>query len=338
MAQSSQQTNGQSNSIQRDGNYWFNDGNLVLIAKNHDVGACSKGFRIHLGVLVRHSQVFKRFSEACYQRESHPEEADSTSSDCPFVRVDDSYHDIKALLRVLYDIPARSPPETPMPFSEAAALMRLGHEYEIPAIIPIGVRSLIATFSAKAVWSWHSVVREDHFTPVRALSKECIEAANLFRLTDCPGMRITALYACSAIDTKYLVRGVVRADGFVEKLPSDDLARCLKLRECMDARLTDYIIAILTLRPCLECQQPKACNRCIRQARPLRVFHQKPMRHNTLPRGFGPVFPDWTKNDTLCKFCRTSLAKRELAYREDLWHDLPTMLGLPIPKAWQDYP
>ncbi|KAH9897797.1 hypothetical protein C8Q73DRAFT_663692 [Cubamyces lactineus] len=274
MAQSSKQTNAESaDAIERDGDYWFDDGNLVLIAQNHGAGARPKEFRIHIGVLARHSQTFQHFNKSVIQ---------STSPDS---------EEAGAWLSALYDGPARPLSEVPIPFSEAAALIRLGHEYETRPIMMLGLQSLFTTFKARAVWTWHSV-QKGQFTPVRALGKECIEAANLFRIIDCPGLRIPALYACSAIDTKHLASGVVRADGFVEELPLDDLERCLKLRACMDGLWMDHTMDTLTLPSRQDCLQPRVCNKCVRESKPIRIPHRSPVYYKTLPRWFGPVFPD----------------------------------------------
>ncbi|KAI0334325.1 hypothetical protein GY45DRAFT_1295053 [Cubamyces sp. BRFM 1775] len=332
-----------SDAIQGDGDYWFDDGNLVLIAKNHDAAARCKAFRIHIGVLARHSQAFKDLFSGKLPQPAAADEVDTTlDAGCPGVRMSDSYHDIKALLRALYDTliyrrTSRSSPEEPLPFSEAAALVRLGHKYDIGPLLDLGLKSLSATFSTKAVWGWHAAAQKSLATPVRSLSKECVEAANLFRITGHRRLLVTALYACSAIDKKSLTSGVLRADGTLEVLSPDDLERCWELRACMDARLTDYIMDTLTLPSRQDCQQAKVCNKCVRQARPLRVCHRTPVQHKALHGGFGPVFPDWTKNLSLCSLCRAFYAKRELSFRRELWHTLPTMLGLPI-SDWHDNP
>ncbi|KAI0660686.1 hypothetical protein C8Q70DRAFT_68085 [Cubamyces menziesii] len=309
MAGSSQQTNAESDdAIQRDGDYWFDDGNLILTAKNHDVGAHPKKFRIHIGILARHSRTFKGFNEEAFQfasPDSDREEASTTSERCPLVRLDASYHDVKAMLRAIYDSPTRTISDAPIPFSEAAALTRLGREFGIESIMMLGLQSLNATFNAQAVWTWHSVKQKGRCTPVPALSTECIEAANLFRIIGCSRLRITALYACSAIDPIHLAIGVVRADGFVEKLPPEDLVRCLGLRACMDALVTEYITDILALPPRQGCEEPYACNKCVRQSKPLRIAHSSPVHHKTLHRGFGPIFPDW-KKAALCKDARSA--------------------------------
>ncbi|KAH9897798.1 hypothetical protein C8Q73DRAFT_682621 [Cubamyces lactineus] len=337
--QSPQQTKADSDSdaVQRDGDYWFDDGNLVLIVKDHGAAARSKAFRVHIGVLARHSQAFKDlFSGELLPQPTTPEEAETTLDldGCPSLRMPDSYHDIKALLRALYDSPTRPPLEEPMPFSEAAALVRIGHKYDIGPLLNLGLKSLSATFSPRAVWNWHSVAQKGHTTPVRSLSTECVEAANLFRITGHRRLLVTALYACSAIDKKSLTGGVRRADGALEILSPDDLQRCWELRACMDARLMDYIMDTLALPPREECQQPKVCNKVVRQSRPLRVSLRTPVFHKALYGGFGPVFPDWSFNPSLCGHCRAFLAKRELSFRKELWHTLPAMLGLSI-KDWQ---
>ena len=213
--------------------------------------------------------------------------------------------------------------------------MRLGHKYDIGPLLSLGLKSLSATFSTTAVWGWHSAAdSKSHFTPVRSLSKECVEAANLFRITGNRRLLVTALYACSAIDKASLTSGVLRADGALEVLPPDDLQRCWELRACMDARLTEYIMDTLTLPSRQDCTQPKVCNKCVRPSRPLRVANRTPVYHKALHGGFGPIFPNWSTTLPLCSHCRAVLGKRELSFRRELWHSLPAMLGLSI-KDWQ---
>ena len=42
-------------SILRDSNYWFSDGNIAIVAKNHNAGARPTAFRVHRSILFRHS-------------------------------------------------------------------------------------------------------------------------------------------------------------------------------------------------------------------------------------------------------------------------------------------
>ena len=78
----------------KDPSLWFDDGNVILVAEE-------SLFRVHRGVLSRHSPVFKDMFAVPQPA------ADALASDtvdgCPTVNVSDSTHDLKQLLLVIYD-------------------------------------------------------------------------------------------------------------------------------------------------------------------------------------------------------------------------------------------
>lgn len=68
--------------------FWFDDGNIVLVAGN-------TAFRVYRGLLSAHSTVFSDMFEA-----SSPMDGE-TLEGCPVVRLSDSAQDLAHLLKIL---------------------------------------------------------------------------------------------------------------------------------------------------------------------------------------------------------------------------------------------
>lgn len=70
--------------------FWFKDGNLILMAGN-------VAFKVHRGNLERHSDIFRDML-------SIPQPPDAeTFEDCPLIELHDSPMDLWHLLRAIYD-------------------------------------------------------------------------------------------------------------------------------------------------------------------------------------------------------------------------------------------
>lgn len=77
--------------VRRSSEFWFQDGNIVIIASG------DTAFRVHLGVLARHSPVFEDMFKV-------PQPADEDGIDgCPIMHVSDPPLDFDMLLQVLYE-------------------------------------------------------------------------------------------------------------------------------------------------------------------------------------------------------------------------------------------
>lgn len=74
------------------GDVWFDDGNIVLIA-NDDDGAVA--FKIHRGMLARHSEVFSSMFEVAEPTEDIEQ--------CPVVHMYDAPLELSCLIKALYD-------------------------------------------------------------------------------------------------------------------------------------------------------------------------------------------------------------------------------------------
>lgn len=80
------------------GEPWFDDGNIILLAED---GASDNAaaFKVHRGVLARHSEVFQSMFEL-----STPISGDVDVADgCPIVRMHDRPTELSWLIRALYD-------------------------------------------------------------------------------------------------------------------------------------------------------------------------------------------------------------------------------------------
>ena len=79
--------------IQQDQDFWFNDGNIVIIAQ-------VVAFRVHMSVMARHSDVFAGLF-AVPQPPPHGIPV-GMFDDVPSVHVSDTSYDIRMLMRALY--------------------------------------------------------------------------------------------------------------------------------------------------------------------------------------------------------------------------------------------
>ncbi len=255
-----EESNGDNADLQRDGSFWFEDGNIVVVAQQ-------TGFRVHKGVLSRHSDTFSGLFTV-----PQPSEGAEQIDGCPVVRISDSAHDFDHLLRVLYDglklyvhiqiicmcqlsgLPLTffsfPEPGNRLSFDCLSALARLGHKYELPQVLSASVNRLKAVFTTDfAVWKQHKFLRPlctpTYELPIILYPKNCVEAISLFRTLGHPEMLPIAFYLCvAAVPLSMLLRGVQRADGTLETLAVDDLERFLMARDRLTKEGNRYAYAL----------------------------------------------------------------------------------------------
>ena len=78
---------------------WFEDGNVIIVAQ-------ASGFRVHKGVLSRHSAAFVKLLDDSSDSQALTDYLDIviyTDNGIAVVHVSDSPHDIGHLLRIFYD-------------------------------------------------------------------------------------------------------------------------------------------------------------------------------------------------------------------------------------------
>ena len=81
--------------LDRRGDPWFEDGNIVLVTSTDD---SSIAFKIHRSVLARHSEVFKSMFEI-----AEPPQHNESGERCPVVYMHDVPLELSSLIKALYD-------------------------------------------------------------------------------------------------------------------------------------------------------------------------------------------------------------------------------------------
>lgn len=77
--------------LERNLNFWFEDGSIILIVEN-------TAFRIHQSILSRHSDVFADLFTV-----PQPRHDTESIDNCPVVRLDDSLADFIDVMKALYE-------------------------------------------------------------------------------------------------------------------------------------------------------------------------------------------------------------------------------------------
>ena len=202
----------------------------------------------------------------------------------------------------------------------------MGHKYQIPHLLATATRNLKYSFPSKLnMWD-----KRRSFI----LMEHAIEAVNLFRLLDCPDMLVSALYDCCRLPAHMIMRGIPRADGTPECLAPEDIELCWDLRYALltrNANIMLHFTAPFCALPASSCQHADNCafqiETHLQEWRdqgeavdddPLRVF----------------FFVEELMHDYgVCELCAKELDKRAESLRQEVWDDLPEMMGLKV-EGW----
>ncbi|TFK81170.1 hypothetical protein K466DRAFT_443760, partial [Polyporus arcularius HHB13444] len=233
---------------------WLEDGSIVIVAQ-------TTAFRVHSSILARHSETFSSLFTL-------PQPADGAETFDGFlvIRVPDSAYDFRQLLLALYDGLSFLDPESgPASFNVLAALVRLGHKYELHRVLSAAVSRLAKLFADFGTWKKHSWL--SHHEVLLKSTSEAIEAYNLFRTSQQTVMLPIALYMCCHIPVPHLLRGFERADGTLEQLSPDDLERCLLARDALLVRKSRLLYGFYNVEPPQDCTSVAHCRRLVQHLR-----------------------------------------------------------------------
>ncbi|EIW56959.1 uncharacterized protein TRAVEDRAFT_99981, partial [Trametes versicolor FP-101664 SS1] len=206
--------------FERDAEFWLDDGNLVLIARN-------TGFRIYRGLLAAQSEVFRDMFAS-----SSPSTGECHDG-CPVVYMSDSPEDLRRLLRVILPTTRRmffpdDENQVDVSFNQVSAIVRLAHKYNIADLEGQAFSALKAyytdSFDEHESAGFHSQVSFDNV--------HAIGAVNYARLANRLEILPYALYACCGLRGD-IVYGWEREDGTVEHLSPEDLKHCLDGRDAL---------------------------------------------------------------------------------------------------------
>ncbi|KAI0697613.1 hypothetical protein BC835DRAFT_1270241, partial [Cytidiella melzeri] len=174
-----------SGSIVQHPNIWFEDGNVVLVAK-------STGFRVHRGVLARHSDVFRDMFLV-------PQPANGEMlQDCPVIRLaDDNPDEVAAVLNILYDQRGYWY-HLQVPLTTIAAALRVGTKYAFDAIREEALRRISVCYPKDLAYL-HVCKPDDEDTACSASwgNTDCIAIFHLARQLGLDDIIPAALYKCA---------------------------------------------------------------------------------------------------------------------------------------------
>ncbi|KAI0776588.1 hypothetical protein BD413DRAFT_602162 [Trametes elegans] len=327
--------------VERSRDYWFNDGNIVLIVR--DIA-----YKIHKSVLSRHSEVFRDLFSAPSTA------ADAYFDGCPALCLSESPEDVGNFLKALYDStrdPTLFQHDKRLPFSTVAGLYELAHKYHVETLMEEMVLRLKTCFT-NDLKDWdaleHATTGDSEgkrHTIIRSPSLEvssvtdAIRAVNLVRLANVPTMLPTAVYLTNFHRADTLLGGIARAGGTArDVLSRADLAVCLDAR-VLFAHWTHTKLAWITAgRVASACRTPEGCTAAlVRLSDKVRRQFAAPKRAHYALDPFANVVKDMSIEFGVCKKCGAALRTRAVDERRVMWASLPGDLGLEI-EGWVPQP
>ncbi|OBZ70939.1 hypothetical protein A0H81_09344 [Grifola frondosa] len=301
--------------IQRDEEFWFRDGSIVLIARNI-------AFRVYQGLIAEQSDIFRDLFAV--PQPMNPDMMD----DCPAVHLSDSPEDLRHLLRVLLPSQNRyflKPLKgESIDFAEVSAIIRLAHKYGIQDVQDQALSYLKISFTDK--FSDH--IDDHHEGPVAFELNDvrAIAVVNLARLVGADSMLPVALYRCSQLGSE-IIHGFSREDGTREQLTADDLGRCINgkmalVRASVMAAFR-ILLAPLSAEACMD-------GHCGRKDL-AHVLDDLAQDDDLITyRVLTPWLPEC---DMFCKNCHDTLLSRDLKERRNIWLQLPSFMGVAV-EGW----
>ncbi|KAI1795295.1 hypothetical protein LXA43DRAFT_1178771 [Ganoderma leucocontextum] len=305
-------TSSASDSLKRDPDLWFEDGNIILAAR--DVA-----FRVYRGLLVKQSTVFADMFAT-----GNPA-ADENLDGCPVVRLPDAPSDLKHLLLFLVPSSGRTllDRKRPIAFPALFAVVRLAHKYNIEDLLDQALHILKLFYTTSFREFEHKAYSHVNFVPP-ALAHH-VGAVNLARLTNTPSILPLALYHCCGLSGR-VMDGWTRETGETEYLSTQDLRAVITGRDGLTQKGFTMLLNIFDDDPAPGCSQRALCgislNGLIRT-----VGWEGGGKYDVLD-SWEPVIRRFAKELDMCKQCRNALLKREVMERREVWSNLPFMFEL----------
>ncbi|KAM5544851.1 hypothetical protein V8D89_001749 [Ganoderma adspersum] len=332
-------------SITRDSDVWYEDGNIVVIAQ-------TTAFRFHKSVVSHHSSVFRDLfsvpqpSPPAVAGESEPGARAETFDGCAAVRVSDTSYDFRELLRAIYGGVSYLRLDQVVTFPVLAALARLSHKYQLDGLLAAVLPRLKGTFTTElAVWDAAGALLEGSAFEF----DQAVEALNLFRLLGRPEMVPVALYGCCQLPPADLLCGIARSDGATrEQLAPADLVLCLeakgrllratvalvvRLSEAYEARIALVAGGQAECSPSAaagESQCPGALGALVADCR--RYLHES-IDEDPLDTFYASGLHYAVRTQVLCGACGEALEAEYAQLRREVWRGLPGFMGMDV-EGW----
>ncbi|KAI0668972.1 hypothetical protein C8Q78DRAFT_1193951 [Trametes maxima] len=323
--------------LSKDDELWFEDGNLVLVAR--DVK-----FRIYKGPLVAHSPVFKDMLSLPQPVTTGRNDAaivaneEDENRQCPVIPLPDSPEDLRHFLRVL--TPGRTLRIGPVEpsFDELSACVRLGHKYQCDQMVQRSIDYLKKYYPDDIdVWVNDGPVDPPRFEPIHRIG-----VANLARTTGTDALLPVALARCCLLDSE-IVSGFTREDGTRETLAYDDLGRVFGAKSKLMHTNVYATHRVFRQTVAKDCRRQEVCAKVLKRLLSELVNDEKAMDPLRLTLAWDAYIDriEVKKGDgerELCAKCYKML-KDERAKEEQraLFRSLPTIMGVTI-EGWATKP
>ncbi|KAF9017270.1 hypothetical protein BDZ89DRAFT_993969, partial [Hymenopellis radicata] len=253
--------------------FWFEDGNIILISAGDSEGPSKIGFRVHLGFLARHSEFFDDMFKL-----AKPSASDGRA--CTNLPVTDSAEDLDHFLHAVYDIGYFVPEKERTPFTQLAAMLRMATKYICPKLRADVIAHLEKIYPTQRYYLDVS----HHLLPKDCLRNRvhAIHAIQMARENDVPAIMPAAFYLATTIHPmEYVLYNHILA-------PDDD-RRVIVGR----ARITEQVLArawswpldqALEHCPIYECRQTRwtAMQDLVRNASSATNLFIEPMPHQSI--------------------------------------------------------
>ncbi|KAI0703096.1 hypothetical protein C8Q76DRAFT_801946 [Earliella scabrosa] len=277
----------------KDEEFWFEDGNIILVAADIK-------FRVYRGLLAAHSPVF-------HDMFSLPQPATRTDADachddtCPVVHLTDAPEDLRHILR------AYMPQDNTMRLYDAKA----------PSFHAVSACIRLATSKSGNDWA-----------PKGWDVAQVIGVVNLARFIEEPLILPTALMACTQLEGRIL-DGYMREDGTTEHLSRQDLALCVRAKTDIQKANAAVILRTLSLPLSSRCTSPTMCKAQVQAAFHRLHLHADDLVGGSPFLSYVTC----VKNEDLgvCTVCTKYLNKTNWAERQDMWNRLPEILQIEVP-------
>ncbi|KAH9916413.1 uncharacterized protein BXZ73DRAFT_105851 [Epithele typhae] len=301
----------------RDSEFWFDDGNIVLIAG--DVR-----FLFYQGILAKHSPVFKALFSL-----PQPSLPASEPPSLPQVAISDSANAVRHFLRVLVvGHQSFSHGRNPT-FDEISAWIRLGHKYEVESLVKCSLDFLRRYFSDDPhQWFAQTLLAPPGWQPAHAIG-----VVNLARLTGAAWLLPTALTVCCTLGPE-VVDGVAREDGGRETLAPADLGRCFAAKAALARADGAKVLAVFRDEVAPGCRARWACRRVLRRLMGCVLRGDPRTKRVEWYESWTPFVDEVDDRRELCGWCYKMVTEtRQDAQEKDVFMRLPEIMGVKV-EGW----
>ncbi|RDX48035.1 hypothetical protein OH76DRAFT_1353124 [Lentinus brumalis] len=297
----------------RDAEFWFDDGNLVLITTPPTVT-----FRVYRGLLAAQSEVFAGMFAG-----SSSQDAESYH-ECPIVQLSDSPQDLRHLLRVL--LPTTKPVSVFWSLWTMSAVIRLSHKYQIQALQTQSIECLEAAYVCGLRFGRPCF---DFTIPTINPGEDAragawmVEVIELARLTDTLSLLPLALYDCVVgISPLELAKGWVREDGATVRLSLEDMARCLEGQGRLCQEITDRSSDMVCLAKSFTCPTAARCKEAVINFCSLHFTPQFNLASAAMYETWSDILTV-SRDLKPCGVCFSQIREKEEEHRRDIYLEAP---------------